>query len=281
MRFDWTDLRVFLHACETGSMTEAARRANLTLAAVSARIRALERHAGVLLLRRLFHQLEVLRRDIAPLAPLEPAHTVLLANSSAQARPLYRVIADVLGEHPTARLRARESASEVTVHALHTGAADVGIVADAANTRDLVVAELGADPLVLIAPPGHPLSGRKSLPFSAAFAHDWVGWGEGSALQTHLDVQAWRAGGVLQTRASVPSSTAVVELVARGFGISVLPRAVLRRLVRVPQVAVLELQEAWAQRKLLVCRSQACEAPVALALFDAFRVGWRALEDME
>lgn len=36
MRFDLTDLRVFLQVCQTGSMTAAAERAHLTLAAVSA-----------------------------------------------------------------------------------------------------------------------------------------------------------------------------------------------------------------------------------------------------
>jgi len=82
MRFDWTDLRVFLYACDTGSMTEAASCSNLTLAAVSSRIRGLEESIGILLLRRhargvvataagealarharlLFHQLDALRR---------------------------------------------------------------------------------------------------------------------------------------------------------------------------------------------------------------------------
>ena len=86
MRFDWTDLRAFLHACETGSMTATARRAHLTLAAVSARIRALEDQVGAPLLERhargvtvtasgaafarharaLLHQLSAMRRDFAP-----------------------------------------------------------------------------------------------------------------------------------------------------------------------------------------------------------------------
>ena len=99
MRFDWTDLRVFLHACDTGSMTEAASCSNLTLAAVSSRIRGLEESIGILLLRRhargvvataagealarharlLFHQLDALRRDVAPSGPLGIANTVVLS----------------------------------------------------------------------------------------------------------------------------------------------------------------------------------------------------------
>ncbi|RYY97606.1 MAG: LysR family transcriptional regulator, partial [Comamonadaceae bacterium] len=52
MRMDWTDLRVFLHVCEAGSMTAAATRCHLTLAAVSARVRGLEASLDVVLLQR-------------------------------------------------------------------------------------------------------------------------------------------------------------------------------------------------------------------------------------
>jgi hypothetical protein len=52
MRFDWTDLQVFLQVCEAGSMTRAATRCHLTLAAVSSRIRNLEEVNGIVLLVR-------------------------------------------------------------------------------------------------------------------------------------------------------------------------------------------------------------------------------------
>lgn len=52
MRFDWTDLQLFLHACDTGSLTAAAERAHLTLTAASARVRGMEAQAGTPLLQR-------------------------------------------------------------------------------------------------------------------------------------------------------------------------------------------------------------------------------------
>lgn len=298
MRFDWTDLRVFLNACDSGSMTEAASRSNLTLAAVSARIRGLEESVGVSLLRRhargvvataagqalarharlLFHQLDALRRDVAPPGPADIASTVVLANSSAMARPLSRVIGDVLGCHAGLRVVARESSSEVTVHALHAGTAHVGLVTDAVNTDGLVAERLGPDPLVLIASPGHVLAARDTIHFEEALSHDWVGWGEASALHTHLLMRAYQAGAGLKVKASVPSVEGVVELVARGFGISVLPRALLRPFEPVPRIAIVELAETWAQRHLLVCRSQEPGTPMAEALFSAFTTQWKALE---
>jgi DNA-binding transcriptional LysR family regulator len=234
---------------------------------------ALARHARVVL-----HQLDALRRDIAGPAAQDANHTVLLANSSALARPLHRVIGDVLAQHAGTRLSARESGSEVTVHALHSGAAHVGLVTDAAGTDGLIVNELGADPLVVIASIGHPLAARSSLRFAELLAHDWVAWDEGNALHTHLAMQAYRGGGTLRAAVSVPSAVGVVGLVARGLGISVLPQALLHRADPRFAVAALKLDETWAQRKLLVCRSAKTRTPVALALFDAFKAQWGALE---
>ncbi|HEY5828464.1 MAG TPA: LysR family transcriptional regulator, partial [Hyphomicrobiaceae bacterium] len=42
MRFDLTDLRLFVHVAEAGSITHGAARANMTLASASERIRAME-----------------------------------------------------------------------------------------------------------------------------------------------------------------------------------------------------------------------------------------------
>lgn len=299
MRFDWTDLRVFLNACDSGSMTEAANRSNLTLAAVSARIRGLEESVGVSLLRRhargvvataaghalarharlLFHQLDALRRDVAPPGPSDrSAGTVVLANSSAMARPLSRVIGDVLDGQAGWRVMARESSSEVTVHALHAGTADVGLVSDAVNTDGLVAERVGPDPLVLIVSPGHVLAARDTIQFEEALSHDWVGWGEASALHTHLLMRAYQAGAALNVKASVPSVEGVVELVARGFGVSVLPRALLGRFEPGQRIAIVELAEPWAQRHLLVCRAPEPRSAMAAPLFCAFAAQWGALE---
>lgn len=295
MRFDLTDLRIFLHACESGSMTQAADRCSLTLAAVSARIRALEDRTGVPLLRRhargvvataagealarharlLFHQLDAMRRELAPDAAAQPGAVVLLANSSAVARPLHHAVAEVLEAHAGARLSVRESASEVTVHALRNGAAQVGIISDAAAAEELVTEVLGPDPLALIVPLGHALAGRGTLSFVEVLDHEWVVWGEGSALHTHLVMQAHRNGGALRATVSVPSVEGVVALIARGRGVGVLPRALLQGMASAAQVQALELSDAWADRRLLLCRSPELDDPVALALFRVLKTQWK------
>jgi DNA-binding transcriptional LysR family regulator len=52
MRFDFTDLNLFRHIIEAGSITHGAARANLALAAASTRIRKMELAFGAELLIR-------------------------------------------------------------------------------------------------------------------------------------------------------------------------------------------------------------------------------------
>lgn len=297
MRFDLTDLRVYLQACESGSMTEAGERCSLTLAAVSARIRALEQEAGTMLLRRhargvaptlagealarharlVLDQAEALRRDLAHPGLAQERPLVLLANSSALLRPLHRAIADVSAHHPSARMLLRESGSEATVQALHLGAADVGLVRDSIPTDGVIAQPLGPDPLVLVVPPGHALAGRQDVRFADALAYDWIGWGEGGALQLHLVMQASRLGATLVSKLAAPSGAAVLEWVARGLGVSVVPAALLAGAGDVrPQIGVLPLQEPWARRQLLLCRREGEPNPLARVLAERLGAHWPA-----
>ncbi|MGE5649631.1 MAG: helix-turn-helix domain-containing protein, partial [Bacillota bacterium] len=52
MRFDLTDMQLFLHIVEAGSITGGAERAHLALASASARVRSMEELLGMPLLVR-------------------------------------------------------------------------------------------------------------------------------------------------------------------------------------------------------------------------------------
>ncbi len=280
MRFDWTDLQVFLQVCEAGSMTRAATRCHLTLAAVSAWIRNLEEVNAIALLvrhargvsptaagevlarhaRTVLDQVQRLDRELLHAQNGEPRRTVLLANSSALAGPLGEAIAQLLAPVAERPLLVRESASEATVQALRSGSADVGIVSDAVETRGLLARELAPDPLVLAVPRKHPLAARTSVPFAEALAQPWVAWGEFGALSTHLQMHALALGARIQAQTTFPTVDGVLRLVAAGVGITVLPQSVLGRQTDAEAVASVTLEEPWAKRRLLVCRQEGGDA---------------------
>jgi DNA-binding transcriptional LysR family regulator len=280
MRFDWTDLRIFLHVCDAGSMTAAAERAHLSLAAVSARMRSLEEANGVVLLERqargvaptdaglvlaahareVFGQVQQLERDLLVLRQGETRRTVLLTNSSALTRPLQDAVVTVERSGRSRGVLVRESASEATVQAIRAGVADVGIVSDSVETRGLIAHDLGLDPLVFAVAPGHAFASRESVSFEDALSQPWIAWGEQSALSTHLLMHAMAQGQRFQPRITYPRANAVLQLVAQGLGVTVLPQAVLVQQAAAAEVVCVKLEESWAQRRLLVVHQEGGDA---------------------
>lgn len=292
MRFDWTDLQLFVHACEAGSLTAAAARSHMTLAAASARLRGMESQAGTALLARhsrgvrptaagealarhaqaVLLQLAQLRGELARHAPQGRGQVRLLCNTSALLGWLPPVLAEFLRADANVDVQVEESASHLTVQALRQGAADIGIISNAADTAGLDAVPLHDDPLVLVAPRGHALLRARRVPFAQALDHDMVGWGSSSALHTHLGLQAARAGRPMRLRASLASPGGLCQLVAQGVGVAVMPRALLARQAPDRRLGTRPLSDPWARRTLLLCASPALRgASHARRLHEALR----------
>jgi DNA-binding transcriptional LysR family regulator len=271
MRFDWTDLQLFVHACDAGSMTAAADRSHLTLAAASARLRGMEAQAGVALLRR--HSRGV-KPTSAGEALLRHAHAVLaqmaqlrgelalhgrgalgkihlMCNTSALVHHLPPLLAAFLQKHPSIDTVVEESASHLTVQAVRQGATDIGIASDAEDLTGLQTAFFCKDPLVLVLPRGHALARQRSVSFAQTLDVDMIGYAPSSALHTYLSLQAAQLGKPLRLRASLGSFDAICTLVGQGIGAAVVPKAVLKTGDR--RVTMRPLSDAWAKRSLVVC----------------------------
>jgi len=279
MRFDWTDLQLFVHACEAGSMTAAASRSHLTLAAASARLRGMEEQAGVALLLR--HSRGV-RPTAAGEALLRHAHAVLaqmaqlrgelalhgrgalgkihlMCNTSALVQHLPPLLAAFLKEHPSIDTVVEESASPLTVQAVRQGATDIGIASDAEDMTGLQTAFFCKDPLVLVLPRGHALARSRSVAFEQVLDTELVGYSASSALHTYLSLQAAQLGKPMRVRANLGGFEAMCTLVEQGVGAAVVPAVVLGKGVSSRRLTVRPLSDGWAKRSLVLC------APVDLA----------------
>lgn len=284
MRFDWIDLQLFLHACEAGSLTGAAERAHLTLAAASTRIRGMEEQAGGALLvrhsrgvrptaagetlaqhaRAVLAQMALLQGALAAHGRGARGRIRALCNSASAQAHLPPLVGAFLAQRPAVDLVLQESPSHLTVQALRDGAADLGIVSSAVDTAQLLAVPWRADPLVLALPRGHVLARQRKLSFAQALDHDLVGGGGASALHAHLSLHAAQQGKTMRLRANVTSLEAVCTLVAQGIGAAVLPAALLRR-PGAPRLTVRPLTDAWAQRTLLLCRPATAQKTGGLA----------------
>jgi DNA-binding transcriptional LysR family regulator len=272
MRFDLTDLRLFVQVAEAASITHGAEQANMALASASARIRGMEETLGVPLFdrgsrgvkltpagRALLHhahivlqQLERMRGDLGKYAHGFKGHVRLLANTIASTEFLPVALAGFLAAHPNVNIDLEERPSHEIVQAVATGFADVGVVVDLVDLGNLQVFPFASDRLVLIASRDHPLGRCREMAFHQALDEEFVGLNSANALQNYLGQQAARAGRTLKLRVQLSGFDAICRMVEHGVGIAVIPETATRYRRR-QAIAVVRLTDAWSVRKLMLC----------------------------
>ena len=274
MRFDLTDLRLFLHVAEAASITHGASRSNMALASASERIRAMEDALGAPLLERrrrgieltpagsaLLHharlitqQLERMRGELIEYAKGLRGRVRLLSNTAATAEFLPTALGGFLAAHPTIDVDLEERPSREIVRAVADGLADIGIVADAVDpAAELQTFPFALDRLVVVAPRQHALGRHRKIAFRETLGHDYVGLVAGSALQEHVNEHAARSGHRLKLRVRLTGFDAVCRVVETGIGLAVVPETAARRCQRSMSIRVVPLTDAWALRHLTIC----------------------------
>jgi DNA-binding transcriptional LysR family regulator len=274
IRFDLTDLRLFLHVAEAASITHGATRANMALASASERIRAMEETLGAPLLVRkrrgirltpvgsaLVHharivtrQLEQMRGELSDYAKGLRGHVRLLSNTVAIAELLPAPLATFLAAHRNIDVELEDRPSREIARTIAEGHADVGIVTDAAHpAEELETSPMGTIRLVVVTPRRHPISQRRKIAFCDILEHDFVGLPAGSALQEYLDHHAARAGRRMKVRVRLNGFDPVGRMVESGIGLAVLPETAARRFQRSMTIRVIPLTDSWALRHHAVC----------------------------
>ncbi|MBP2315868.1 LysR substrate-binding domain-containing protein [Azospirillum soli] len=277
MRFDLTDLRLFLHVIEAASITHGAERAHMALASASARIRGMEETLGVPLLERgrrgvrptpagqalahhariILQQLERMRGELGEYARGLKGHVRLLSNTSALTQFLPEALAGFLGAHPNIDVDLEEKPSHEIVRAVAEGLADIGIVTDSADLAGLETFPFRVDRLVLVVPRGHELATHRQIAFREVVGYEFVGLSAGSALQEHLNQHAIRAGHPLKLRVRVRGFEALCRMVEHGVGLGVVPETAVRQNGRSSAIRAairaVRLTDPWTLRKLTIC----------------------------
>jgi DNA-binding transcriptional LysR family regulator len=271
MRFDLTDMRLFLTVVERGSLTQGAQAMHLALASVSERIAGmeaalgaplLERNrrgvqatpAGVVLMRHaraILDQVEQMRGEMRPYATGLKGRIRLLSNTAALAAFLPPHLCRFLARFPDLSIDIDERPSSEMVPALAEGRADLGIGADIADLGSLQTHLLMQDQLVVVASRSHRIGGAESVAFAEILDEPFVGLSD-AALETHLAERASRLGKQLQYRIQMRALDDIGMLVEAGIGIAILS-LVSAETLRRPGLSIVPLSEPWTTRRLHLC----------------------------
>jgi DNA-binding transcriptional LysR family regulator len=292
MRFDLTDLRLFCEVVDAGSITAGAEKSALALAAASTRIRNMEATLGAPLLSRsrqgviptpagrmlLKHARTILaqqarmREDLSAYAGGLSGEVKVLANTNALTEFLPEALSSFLADHPHVSVDLEERLSDEIVGLIAEGVGDIGIVAGTVEVGTLQTHPFRSDRFVVVAATRHPLATRRSVNFAEVLDYDLVGLERSSSLQRFLTAKAAREGRPLKLRVQLRSFDAVCRLVECGVGVGVVPRTTAHRSSRTMSLAIVELDDDWAQRELkIVVRAEDELRPYARELVTALR----------
>lgn len=292
MRYDFTDLSLFRHIVEAGSITHGAERMNLALAAASTRIRKLEEGFGAELLTRgrqgvaptqagrtllqharaILEQSERLQEDLGVYAGGHAGQVRVLSNTNSLTEFLPEALGSFLAAHPNISVDIEERLSDEIVGLIAEGVGDIGIVAGTVDAGGLTTYPFRSDKFVLVVARGHELARRAKISFAETLDYNFVGIDRASAIQRFLANKAAAAGRTLRLRVQLRSFDAVCRMVENHVGVGVVPLTTARWAAKTMAIQVVELTDPWALRNLSIClRDYKALPPYARQLVDHLR----------
>lgn len=289
MHLDFVDLRLVAHIADTGNLAGAAERCAISPSAASVRIKDLEEQLGVQLLYRasrgvsftpagesLLHharvvldEMEHMACDMQDYGGGIKGHVRIWANTTAISDFLPSVLSTFLCDYPDVNIDLKEMLSGDIVRGVTTHATDVGIVAGTVSVGELQLFPCRMDRLSVVTPGNHPLAGRTTIAFADLLGEQFVGLPPTSAIHLFLKNVVARIGGRLKMRIEVGSFESACRMIEAGVGIGIVPQSVAERHAKVLDIAMVQLSDSWAERRLQVCvRDYSALSPFAQTLVD-------------
>ncbi|QEH37661.1 Hydrogen peroxide-inducible genes activator [Aquisphaera giovannonii] len=238
---EFQQLRMFLKVAEQGSFTKAARDCGVSQPAISQQVGKLEATLGRPLFERQGRQVtlteagELLRRRALQIISLVDDTARLLRDDGETGRVVVSAIPTIAPylmpglleafheDHPRARVEVNEEVTEVILRRCSQGEIDVGVLAMPASGGYLRFETLFEEEMLLVTPADHPLAGRDRVELDDLRDQPFVLLDEAHCLSDDIRSFCRRRQFQPVSTGRVSQLATVQELVAQGFGISLVP----------------------------------------------------------
>lgn len=291
MHFELSDIRVFVHVAESSSITQGAKRAHLSAAATSQRIKSLEGQLGTKLLYRdsrgvtltpagdkllkhcrvIMRQVDFVKSEFAEYGSGMIGHIRIFANTTAVTESLPELLAQFLSQHPAITVDLQERLSRDIVRGVLDGSADLGLIAGPVVAEGLEIIHYSTDRLLVALPEEHALAENDSITLAQTLDYPHISFREGSTLFDLMTAQVERLGRNFPMRIQVSSYEAICRMIETGVGVGVIPESAAARYRDTMRLVTVPLEEPWAirERSLLVRELDAMPGCVK-ELIDSF-----------
>lgn len=254
-------LRVFETVARHGSYTRAAEELHLSQPAVSLQIRQLEDEIGLPLFERLGRQMvlteaghEVLHYTQVINQALREMREVIeglkglnrgslhLAAASTVNYFAPRLLAVFQQRHPGINLRLEVTNRETLVRLLEDNAVDLALMGVPPKEVDVEAEPFMENPLVVIAPPDHPLVAERQIPLQRLAEETFVMREEGSGTRQAMERFFGERGIRIRHGMQMTRNEAVKQAVRSGLGLSVVSLHTIELELETGRLVVLDVE---------------------------------------
>ncbi len=278
----------FLLSVELGSITRAAENLGVTQSAVSHMISSLEAELGFALLRRgrggavptaegqsvtpairgILTARERLDQMASAIRGLDSGTVRIGTFTSVGVHWLPGIIAEFQADYPSVELKLMSGDYHDVEQWLADGSADIGFVPLPTRLGGEVV-PLRADRLLAVIPANHPLADAAAFPVAELERESFIGLLETSDRDARGALAA--AGVSPHIKYKTKDDYAVIAMIERGLGVSIMPELLLRNCSE--RVRCLELDPP-ASRTIGLCMPDAERAGPATRRFAEYAAAW-------
>lgn len=273
MKFDTTTVRLVLAIVEEGSISRAADKLSLAVAAASRRVSDLEEQLGAKLFKRVPHGVEItesgaklleyvrqidnlidrLSGDARAMNDGLEGRIIIGAPKAVVIQFLAREITDIQRKFPGISLKIVEENSKIVQQLLRDKVIDIGIYEKKSGFLNLAKSAYKEDRLVLVYHRSH-----FAFPDDAPVGIDEildlpiVSLGKGSAVLSAVE-RAYRSRGrAFPSNFTVSGFDTMLAMVRHGLGVGLMPPEVLRSFHPEASLASAELQGDWHHRSYVL-----------------------------
>jgi DNA-binding transcriptional LysR family regulator len=282
-------LQILDSAARTLSFSRTAREVHLTQPAVSMQVKQLEQVAGVPLFERLGRRLSLTeagetlarhaREALRVLEDADDALAALRGLSAGRVRVAVtstakyfapKLIALFGQRHPGVRLALSVSNRDSVVAALEANEVDLAVMGRAPEGLDAIASPFAEHPLVVVAPPDHPLSRRRSVPIRALGGETFLVREPGSGTRAAMEqfFAEHRIGPRIGMELS--SNETIKQAVMAGMGLGFISRHTVGLEVAAGELAIVAAQGLPVLRTWNVVHLRAKRLSPAAEAFRAF-----------